>query len=255
MQPKAYIVGAGPGDPELLTLKALRAIQTADVVLYDRLVSPGVLALVPPETTRIFVGKQTGFHSLPQDEINELLVSLVRSGRSVARLKGGDPFIFGRGSEEAVFLAEHGIPFEVIPGITSASGASASACIPLTHRGLALGVRFVTGHSCNDSLPDLDWASLADPKTTLVIYMGLNQGAVIAQHLLRAGLPSNMPAAAIENATLPNERVLMTTLGELGGDLVRERFSPPTLIIIGQTVQLRSRLCRQDAAWEYATTI
>jgi uroporphyrin-III C-methyltransferase/precorrin-2 dehydrogenase/sirohydrochlorin ferrochelatase/uroporphyrin-III C-methyltransferase len=168
-----YIVGAGPGDPDLLTVKALRLIQQADVVVYDRLISQAILALIPAGSKRIFVGKETGKHHMGQDEINALLVKLAITGRSVVRLKGGDPFIFGRGSEEAMYLANHGVSFEVVPGITSASACTAYAGIPLTHRGVVSGVTFVTGHCRSDKPLDLNWEKLADPGSTLVIYMGL----------------------------------------------------------------------------------
>ncbi|MGE5503971.1 MAG: uroporphyrinogen-III C-methyltransferase, partial [Actinomycetota bacterium] len=192
------LVGAGPGDPELLTVKALRLIGEAEVVVFDRLVSPEVLDLVPAGTTRIYAGKALGDHALVQDEINELLVGLARSGRRVVRLKGGDPFVFGRGSEEAEYLAHHNIPFEVVPGISSASGCSTYSGIPLTHRGLAMGVRFVTGHA-REGLPLAhDWSKLADPDCTLVIYMGLTTLPLIADELVKAGLPADTTAAAVQ---------------------------------------------------------
>lgn len=237
-----YLVGAGPGDPELLTLKALRLIQEADVLVYDRLVSSGVLDLVPESTERIYVGKSSGQHSLPQEEINALLVTLAQAGRKVVRLKGGDPYIFGRGSEEALHLLANGIGFEAVPGITSAAGCGAAAGIPLTHRGLAHGVRFVTGHCRAGDDLDLNWASLADPDTTLVVYMGTANAEALSQNLIDAGLSPDTPAAAISNGTLPDQRQMLTTLAALPTDLASNGFKPPTLIIIGKVVSLAPEL-------------
>lgn len=237
-----HLVGAGPGDPELLTVKALRLIQQAEVLVYDRLVSAGILDLVPESTERIYVGKSSGLHALPQDEINALLVELAQTGRKVVRLKGGDPYIFGRGSEEALHLLAHGIGFEAVPGITSAAGCGASAGIPLTHRGLAHGVRFVTGHCRAGDDLDLNWESLADPDTTLVIYMGTANAEVLSQQLIAAGLSPSTPAAAIANGTLPNQRNLFTTLAALPADLVAQSFKPPTLLIVGKVVGLAPEL-------------
>jgi uroporphyrin-III C-methyltransferase/precorrin-2 dehydrogenase/sirohydrochlorin ferrochelatase/uroporphyrin-III C-methyltransferase len=184
------LVGSGPGDPELMTLKALRLIQHADVVVYDRLVSPEIMAWVPHGVSQISVGKSPGKHCVPQDQINEILVSLASAGRRVVRLKGGDPYIFGRGGEEALVLRQHGIPFEVVPGVTAAAGCSSYSGIPLTHRGLNHGVRFVTGHLQNDESLNVDWEKLADPDCTLVIYMGLANLQQICGELIRAGMPS-----------------------------------------------------------------
>jgi len=236
------LVGAGPGDPDLLTVKALRLLQAAEVVVYDRLVSSDILSLVPPGVKRIYVGKASNQHSLPQDQINDLLVKLGRGGRRVVRLKGGDPFVFGRGSEEAEHLARHGIPFEVVPGITSASACSAYAGIPLTHRGLATGVRFVTGHCRNDAKLDLDWGSLADPNTTLVVYMGMANADQISRELIRAGLAATTPVALIENGTTPHQRVARVTLESMPLELERQVFKAPTLIIIGRVVELADTL-------------
>lgn len=237
-----YLVGAGPGDPELLTLKASRLIQQADVLVYDRLVSAGILDLVPDSTERIYVGKSSGLHSLPQEEINALLVSLAQEGRQVVRLKGGDPYVFGRGSEEALHLRANDVPFEVIPGVTSAAGCGAAAGIPLTHRGLAHGVRFVTGHCRAGDDLDLNWASLADPDTTLVIYMGTANAERFSQELIAAGLPPETPTAAISNGTLPSQRTLFTTLSSLPYALSLNDFKPPTLLIVGQVVSLAPQL-------------
>jgi uroporphyrin-III C-methyltransferase len=239
---RVALVGAGPGDPELLTVKALRLVREAEVVVFDRLVSPEILDLVPAGTSRIYAGKALGNHHLVQDDINELLVGLARSGRRVVRLKGGDPFVFGRGSEEAEYLARHHIPFEVVPGISSASGCSTYAGIPLTHRGLATGVRFVTGHLQEGRPLALDWVKLADADTTLVIYMGLTALAGIAGELMAAGLPSDLPAAAIENGTTPRQRRVVGTLSSLPRLTREAKLKAPTLVIIGRVVALADTL-------------
>lgn len=243
VQSRVYLVGAGPGDPDLLTVKALRLLREADVVVYDRLVSEAVLALIPDGTKRVFVGKASGAHTLPQDQINELLGRLARKRRIIVRLKGGDPYVFGRGSEEALYLARQGIPFEVVPGITSATGCAAAAGIPLTHRGLATGFRVVTGH-CRDgaALDGIPWSSLADPTTTLVVYMGLANAARICRELQRAGLAASVPAAAVERGTTPQQRVHVSTLGQLPADLVELGFQPPTLLIVGHVAGLAATL-------------
>lgn len=237
-----YLVGAGPGDPDLLTVKALRLLQQAEVVVYDRLVSPEIIDLIPAGTKRIFVGKAAGRHHMPQEEINALLLSLARSGRKVVRLKGGDPFIFGRGSEEAQYLVQHGVGFEVVPGITAAAACSAYAGIPLTHRGFARSVRFVTGH-CQAGTPlELNWKSMADSETTLVFYMGLANLSQIRQELIAAGLPAKAPAAVVENGTKSQQRSCITTLDSLP-ELVREHgIQAPSLIIIGRVVEFADEL-------------
>jgi uroporphyrin-III C-methyltransferase/precorrin-2 dehydrogenase/sirohydrochlorin ferrochelatase/uroporphyrin-III C-methyltransferase len=237
-----YIVGAGPGDPELLTLKAARLLKEAEVVVFDRLVSEEILKLVPAGTTRIFAGKAARDHFMPQDEINELLVSLASSGRMTVRLKGGDPFIFGRGSEEALYLAKHNIPFEIVPGITASAGCGSYAGIPLTHRGLATGVRFVTGHCRQGKHLDLNWQSLADPDTTLVIYMGLINIAKIRDELVKAGLPADTPAAAIERGTSAEQRTILTTLNKLPACIEKAQLKAPSLLIIGRVVELAEEL-------------
>ena len=235
-----YLVGAGPGDPDLLTVKALRLLRLADTVVFDRLVSDAVLDLIPPATRRIFAGKQAGGHHMRQDEINELLLSLARAGGRVVRLKGGDPFLFGRGGEEAAFLSRHGIGFEVVPGITAAAGCSAYAGIPLTHRGLADSVRFVTGHGHEG--PERDWAALADPGTTLVIYMGLRRLPEIVAGLLAGGLPAGTPAAAIERGTTGGQRRVTGTLADLAAQVQAAGLAAPTLVVIGRVVALAGRL-------------
>ncbi len=237
-----YLVGAGPGDPELLTLKATRLLEQADVVVYDRLVSEAVLALIPGGVSRISVGKAAGRHSLTQDEINELLVSLARRGRCVVRLKGGDPFVFGRGSEEALHLRRRGIAFEVVPGITAAVACSAYAGVPLTHRGLSRGVQMVTGHFRDDEPIDLDWPSLADPDATLVIYMGLANLARISNELLSAGLAPGTPALAVQSGTTPVQQRLLATLGDLPRRVAAAGLSAPLLVVIGRTVSLADEL-------------
>jgi len=235
---KVMLVGAGPGDPELLTLKALRAIAGADVVIYDRLVAPEILDLIPVGAARISVGKQAGRHPIAQHEINEMLVRAARGGRCVVRLKGGDPFIFGRGCEEAAELARAGIPFEVVPGITAAQGCAAAAGVPLTHRGLATGVRYVTGHCKADEPLDLDWASLADPATTLVVYMGLLNLDEIARRLIEHGLPADTPVLAVSQGTTPRERRVCAALAELPAAIRRSGLVGPVLFIIGRVAAL-----------------
>ena len=237
-----YLVGAGPGDPDLLTLKALRLLQAADVVVYDRLVAAPILELIPAGTTRIFAGKIARHHFIPQAEINALLVSLARSGRRVVRLKGGDPFLFGRGGEEAEHLARNEIPFEVVPGVTSASACTAYAGIPLTHRGLAHSVRFVTGHTRDNTDLDLDWRSLADADTTVVIYMGRIHVRRIAAALIDHGLAASTPAAAIVNGTRPDQVTILTTLADLADRIEGLDMAAPTLLVIGRVVSLAQLL-------------
>jgi len=237
-----YLVGAGPGNPDLLTVKALRLLQTVDVVVYDRLVGAEILEQIPAGVKQVYVGKQTGHHVLPQDEINCQLVNLVRSGRSVVRLKGGDPFVFGRGSEEAEYLARHGIPFEVVPGITAASACSAYAGIPLTHRGLSRSVEFITGHCRNDEPLLLDWQSLARPDKTLVIYMGLANVVEIQQGLLGAGMAAEMPVAIIENGATKKQRRHITKLMDLEQSVQDKEFKAPVMFIIGKVVEFAAIL-------------
>ena len=237
-----YLVGAGPGDPDLLTIKARRLLDEADVVVYDRLVSREVLALIPPGTARICVGKQPKCHPVPQPEINTLLVRLAESGRCVVRLKGGDPYLFGRGSEEAAHLVARGIRFDVVPGVTSASGAAAAAGIPLTHRGLASGVRFMTGHCRDDVALDFDWRGLVDGDTTLVIYMGMANIPQIAVRLISHGLAETTPVAAVCNGTRPEQRCLISTIGEIAEAVSNADLDGPTLFYIGRVVDLASVL-------------
>ena len=235
-----YIVGAGPGDPELLTLKAHRLLQKAEAVVYDRLVSDGVLALIPPGAARIFAGKSCRKHAMTQEEINTTLLALARRKQHVVRLKGGDPLTFGRGGEEAEFLARHHIAFEIVPGITAASGCAAYAGIPLTHRGLSSGVRYVTGHRQKNGALDLNWQSLADPDTTLVFYMALNTAEEIARELIAVGLPASTPAAAIREGTTQSQERVIATLATIAPRL--KSMEPPATLIVGKVVALAGTL-------------
>lgn len=248
------LVGAGPGDPELLTRKAYRALQTATLVLYDHLVGPAVLDCIAPGAERIYVGKESSRHTLPQEQIIELMVRLARSGRNVVRLKGGDGYIFGRGGEEVQALAEAGIGFDVVPGITAAQGAGASVGIPLTHRDHACTLVFATGHLREDRTVGLDWELLARPRQTVVIYMGVGALPAICSQLIAHGLPADTPAAVVENATLPTERCLTATLATLPALAVAEKVQPPALIMVGQVVQLHPLLARPGTVLQTAPT-
>ena len=232
------LVGAGPGDAGLLTLKGLQQIQQADVVVYDRLVSDDIMNLVRRDADRVFVGKRAGYHCVPQEEINQILLREAQKGKRVVRLKGGDPFIFGRGGEELETLCNAGIPFSVVPGITAASGCSAYSGIPLTHRDYAQSVRLITGHLKTGG--ELDWENLAAEKQTLVFYMGLNQAATIQQKLIEHGMPGEMPVAIVENGTAVTQRVIDGTLTQLGE--LAQQMNSPSLIIIGRVVGLRDKL-------------
>jgi uroporphyrin-III C-methyltransferase/precorrin-2 dehydrogenase/sirohydrochlorin ferrochelatase len=236
-----YLVGAGPGDPDLLTVRAARVMRQVDAVVYDYLVSEPVLALVDPKAERIYAGKRQGCHALTQDQINATLVALARRGKRVLRLKGGDPFIFGRGGEECEFLAAHGVPFEVVPGVTSASGASCYAGIPLTHRDCARSVVFATGH-LKDGSADLDWDALARPRQTVVIYMGVTRLAEICRELVAHGARADLPAAVIERATTLRQRVVTGTLATLPQEAAAAGVQPPALIVVGEVVSLRADL-------------
>ncbi len=238
---EVYLVGAGPGDPDLLTFRALRLMQKADIVIYDRLVSKDILNLVRRDADRMYVGKEASNHCVPQDQINELLYKLAKEGKRVLRLKGGDPFIFGRGGEEAEKLFAEGISFQVVPGITAASGASTYCGIPLTHRDYAQSVTFATGHLKNDAV-DLDWPSLARENQTLVIYMGLGGLKIITKQLITHGLPADTPVAVIYKATQYDQRVLVSDLMQVVQKVEDEKMRPPSLLIIGQVVKLHDKL-------------
>lgn len=238
---EVYLVGAGPGDPELLTLRALKLMQRAEIALYDNLISPAVLSLLPPTVERIYVGKRRADHAMRQGEINALLVRHAKAGKRVLRLKGGDPFIFGRGGEEIETLSANGVPFEVVPGITAALGVAAYAGIPLTHRDCAQSCVFVTG-TLKEGGMDLDWPALARPRQTIVVYMGLPGLPVLCAELVRHGLAATTPAAIVQQGTIATQRVVTGTLRTLPGRAERAALHGPTLIIVGDVVRLRARL-------------
>lgn len=236
-----YLVGAGPGDPELLTIKAARIIGEADILVFDHLVSPSILALVRPDAERIYAGKERGNHALPQEELNDLLVRLAKTGKTIVRLKGGDPYTFGRGGEEVQTLRENGVRFEVIPGITAAAGVAAYAGIPLTHRDYAQACVFVTGH-LKDGTMNLDWPGLARERQTVVIYMGLHGLPYLCAKLMEHGLPTDWPAAIVQQGTTPQQRTVTGTLSTLPALADAAKLKAPTLIIIGQVVTLHGAL-------------
>lgn len=236
-----YLVGAGPGDPELLTLKAARLIGEADVLVYDNLVSKAVLALARPDAELMYAGKERGNHSIPQEQINQLLVRLARTGKRVVRLKGGDPYIFGRGGEEVETLHADGINFEVVPGITAAAGVASYAGIPLTHRNHAQACVFVTGHLKDGSM-NLDWPGLARRRQTVVIYMGLSGLPHLCAKLMEHGLPADWPAAIVQHGTQPSQRTVTGTLTTLPALAEAANLRAPTLIIVGEVVTLRDKL-------------
>jgi len=233
-----FLVGAGPGDPDLLTVKAVKAIARADVIFHDRLVSDAILALADPATALVPVGKAKGHHSVPQEEIHARMIDAARSGLTVVRLKGGDPFIFGRGGEELEAVEAAGIDVHVIPGISSALGCAASAAIPLTHRDHAQSVTFVTGHARAGGVPDLDWAGLASPRQTVVVFMGVGTAPAISARLIAAGRSADTPAAVIENGTRDNEVAARGTLGSLPDVIERAGITGPALLIIGEVASL-----------------
>jgi uroporphyrin-III C-methyltransferase len=233
---QVWLVGAGPGDPDLLTIKALKVLRTADVVVHDGLVSDEILALAPEGARRISVAKRKSRHSYAQDEINRMLVAFAQDGLTVVRLKGGDPFIFGRGGEELEACREAGVECHIVPGVTAALAAGASAGAPLTHRGQAQAVTFVTGHAAQGAEPDLDWASLARANQTVVIYMGLSQATAIAARLMAAGRDAATPALIVENASRADERRLGTTLGGMAE--AAANLNGPALLIVGEAMAL-----------------
>jgi uroporphyrin-III C-methyltransferase/precorrin-2 dehydrogenase/sirohydrochlorin ferrochelatase len=238
---EVYLVGAGPGDPDLLTFRALRLMQKADVVVYDRLVSPEILELVRRDAEKIYVGKAKSKHTIPQDEINELLAKEALAGNRVVRLKGGDPFIFGRGGEELETLIKHGVSFQVVPGITAASGAASYAGIPLTHRDHAKSVVFATGHLQDNSI-NLNWQGLAQPDQTIVFYMGLTGLPIICEQLVKHGLAATTPIAMVQSATTPQQKVVTGTLEDIQQKAEAAEIRPPALIIVGSVVSLHKKL-------------
>jgi uroporphyrin-III C-methyltransferase len=247
---KVWLVGAGPGDPELLTLRALRVIQSADLILYDQLVSVEIHSLFPKQTPQFYVGKTKGHHSIPQHNLNALLLKKARQGLQVVRVKGGDPFIFGRGGEELLVLRQAGIDAEVVPGVTSASGASTYAGIPLTHRGLAQGCTLVTAQGETDT--HINWQALVQINHTLVFYMGLSRAGWISTELQKAGMLPDMPAALIENGCRDNQRVFITTAGNLAQTAQDHQVQSPALIIVGDVVRLAHQL--QTPAHQFEST-
>ncbi len=238
---EVYLVGSGPGDPDLLTFRALRLLQMADVVVYDRLVAPPIIELARRDAERIYVGKERDNHALSQENINQLLVRLAKEGKRVVRLKGGDPFIFGRGGEEIETLMENGVTFQVVPGITAASGCATYSGIPLTHRDYAQSVVFSTGH-LKDGTVDLNWKALAHTNQTIVFYMGLHGVRVVSEQLIAHGLPPTTPVALVQQGTTQNQRVVVTRLDKLEQTVKDEAIKPPTIIIVGNVVELHEKL-------------
>ncbi len=240
---EAYLIGAGPGDPDLMTFKALRLLQQADVILYDRLVSPEIIEMARREAERIYVGKKDKHHAVPQQDISLMMVELAKQGKRVARLKGGDPYIFGRGAEEAEVLVEHGVPFEVVPGITAAAGCAAYAGFPLTHREYSQSVSLVTGHQ-QAGAGGIDYARLAQSGDTMVFYMGVKNAPRIQEGLLSNGVNPDMPVAIIEKGTTADQKVTVTELQSLSDTLATNSIKPPALLVVGEVIKVRERLMK-----------
>jgi uroporphyrinogen III methyltransferase / synthase len=240
---KVYLVGAGPGDPQLLTIKAVKVLKDADVVIYDRLgVSADILCLAPDKAERIFVGKRTGLHEVPQDQITQLIIQKAKEGGKVVRLKGGDPFIFGRGGEEVEALVEEGIEFEVVPGISSSVAAPMYAGIPLTHRDYAASVAIITGHRAGDTEKTIDWVKIANAVDTMVILMGVESLEGIVGKLLKGGVSPEKPVAMVESGTYPKQRTLIATLGTIVKEAEEKQIKPPSVIVIGEVANLGRKL-------------
>ncbi|MCW4047612.1 MAG: uroporphyrinogen-III C-methyltransferase [Candidatus Bathyarchaeota archaeon] len=239
---KVFLVGVGPGDPKLLTLRAAELLKTAEVIVYDRLVNAAILKLTPENSEKIYVGKRTGKHEFPQEKITDLLIAKAREGKRVARLKGGDPFLFGRGGEEAEALADNCIDFEVVPGVTSAIAAPAYAGIPLTHRDFASSVTIVTGHRAGDGEKSVDWAKMAGLEGTIVILMGVESLEVIARKLVEGGLNPNTPVAVIEQGTLRQQRSVVGKIGTIAKEAKEKNVKPPAVIVVGEVVTLGGKL-------------
>ncbi len=240
---KVYLVGAGPGDPKLLTVKAVELLKEADVVIYDRLgVSDEILGMAPAKAERIFVGKRTGLHEVPQDQITELIIEKAKQGGKVVRLKGGDPFIFGRGGEEAEALIAEGIEFEVVPGVSSSVAAPMYAGIPLTHRDYAASVAIITGHRAGDAEKPIDWVKIANAVDTMVVLMGVESLEGIVSKLLKGGISADRPVAMVESGTLPQQRTLIATLGTIVKEAKANEIKPPSVIVIGEVANLGRKL-------------
>jgi uroporphyrinogen III methyltransferase/synthase len=237
-KPQVFLVGAGPGDPRLITVRGRELIELADVIVHDELANRSLLSWAHPSAEFVNVGKRAGHHHVPQTEIGRLLVAHARAGRRVVRLKGGDPLVFGRGGEEAEALRAAGVPFEIVPGVTAAVGAAAGAEIPLTHRGVASAVLFVTGHECAEKNGTaVDWSAVAQLRATVVVYMGLRAAASIVAQLRAAGASDDLPVAIVSRATLPDQQVLTATLGTVGGAIAERDIPAPALLIIGEVVR------------------